>query len=112
MEDHIRAINTLFDLGLGHNFKDMLSGGAKPVASHLGYEGNSIDWDKLRYNTLYRDYSFYESKFPKGYETIPGFDKVIELIAEKNQDNSPLKEIQEIYKETDECNEPISNNTK
>lgn len=54
-----------------------------------------IDWDKVVYNTFYKSYHFYENKFPSEFENIPGFDKVIDLIVEKNKDNSPLKEIVE-----------------
>ena len=118
MEEHINSINNLFEMGLGHTFKDMLGSS----------ENQNIDWSKLQYNALYRDYSFYERKFPKGYKSIPGFNNVIQKIAEKNKDNSPLKEIcqlqmplscreddatddnnfQVIYKEGDECNKQIS----
>lgn len=38
----------------------------------------AIDWAKVRYNTFYKTYEFAESKFPPGYDSIPGFDKVIE----------------------------------
>jgi len=52
-----------------------------------------IDWEKVKYNTFYKSHEFYGSKFPPELENIPGFDKVVDLIAEKNKDNSPLKEI-------------------
>ena len=54
-----------------------------------------IDWDKVAYNTFYHTSHFYENKFPKGYDSIPAFDKIIDMIVEKNKDNSPLKEILE-----------------
>lgn len=53
-----------------------------------------IDWEKVKYNTFYKSNEFYESKFPSELEQIPGFDKVVDLIVEKNKDNSPLKEMQ------------------
>jgi hypothetical protein len=52
-----------------------------------------IDWHRVRYNTFYRSTEFFESKFPQEFENIPGFDKVIDMIVEKNKDNTPLKEI-------------------
>ena len=56
----------------------------------------NIDWEKVAYNTFYKTDDFYKSKFPEGFEkVIPGFDKIIDLIKEKNKDNSPLKEILE-----------------
>jgi hypothetical protein len=54
-----------------------------------------IDWEKVRYNTFYKSPDFFESKFPAEFENLPAFDKVIDLIVEKNKDNSPLKEIEE-----------------
>ena len=47
---------------------------------------------KIKYNSLYNSYEFYEKKFEPGYQNIPGFDKVIESIVDKNIDNSPIKE--------------------
>lgn len=55
-----------------------------------------IDWDKLQYNYLYHSYQFYENKFPKGYESIAGFDKIIENIANISMNNSPLLELENI----------------
>ena len=51
-----------------------------------------IDMAKLQYNAFYRTYEFAESKFPSGYNSIPGFDKVIEsCICAK----TPLEEMNE-----------------
>ena len=52
-----------------------------------------LDLDKIKYNAFYRSYEFYESKFPKGYESIPGFDKIIESIVENSKDKTPLDEM-------------------
>ena len=52
-----------------------------------------LDLDKIKYNAFYRSYEFYESKFPKGWESIPGFDKIIESIVEKSVDKTPLDEM-------------------
>jgi hypothetical protein len=54
---------------------------------------STIDWDKVRYNLTYKQPEFYEQKFPPECAKIPAFDKVIDLIVEKNYNNSPLKEI-------------------
>jgi uncharacterized membrane protein len=51
-----------------------------------------VDPKKITYD-YYRNYEFWRDKFPKGWEYIPGFDKVIESIYEQNKDNSPLDEI-------------------
>ena len=59
-----------------------------------------IDWHRVRYNTFYRSTEFFESKFPQEFENIPGFDKVIDMIVEKNKENTPLKEISQNQKTT------------
>ena len=60
-------------------------------------QNNNIDIEKLKYNAFYRSYEFYESKFPNGYQSIPGFEKIIENIAKTadEEDRTPLKEILE-----------------
>lgn len=54
-----------------------------------------IDMSKLKYNSFYRSYEFVENKFPKGHESIPGFDKVIQSIVDnlEEQKITPLDEI-------------------
>ncbi len=54
--------------------------------------GSPVDWEMLQYNSVYNSVQFYDKKFPKGYENIPGFDKIIEQIAEQSAPNSPLAE--------------------
>jgi hypothetical protein len=58
-------------------------------------EVTEFDWEKVLYNLRYHDPQFYDSKFDKSPEIrqIPGYEKIIDLIVEKNEDNSPLKEI-------------------
>jgi hypothetical protein len=68
-----------------------------------------IDMSKLKYNSFYRSYEFVENKFPKGHESIPGFDKVIQSIVDKMEEENitPLNEI--IKRSATEDNElPIS----
>ena len=70
------------------------------LPDELNYTNNKnfegIDVAKLQYNAFYKSYDFYLNKFPKGLDNLPGFNKVIESIVEKNADNSPLKEITEL----------------
>jgi hypothetical protein len=54
-----------------------------------------INWDKVAYNTRYNNAKFFENKFPSELTQLPAFDKIIDVIVEKNKDNSPLKEIEE-----------------
>jgi hypothetical protein len=58
------------------------------------FEG--VDVAKLKYNAFYRSYDYYLNKFPKGFDGLPGFDKVIESIQQQNADNTPLKEIEKL----------------
>jgi hypothetical protein len=62
------------------------------------YNNESIDWERVLYNVKYHQPQFYEDKFPSEIHQIPAFDQVINLIVEKNKDNSPLIEIEEKQK--------------
>ena len=52
-----------------------------------------VDENCIMYNNLYKSFEFYDKKFPEGYQNIPGFEKIIEQIVDRAQDNSPLIEI-------------------
>jgi hypothetical protein len=56
-----------------------------------------MDIAQIKFNAIYRSYEFVESKFPKGYESIPGFDKIIQSIANKLEEENitPLSEMLE-----------------
>jgi hypothetical protein len=73
-----------------------------------GADVSNIDWDKVRYNLTYKQPEFYEQKFPVECKHIPGFDKIVDMIIEKNYNNSPLKEILERQDELIE----LQNNNK
>jgi hypothetical protein len=53
---------------------------------------DNIDWSKMIYNNYYNSFQFCSKKFPNGWISIKGFDKVIEDIA--LQYTSPLQEMQ------------------
>ena len=78
----------------------MLNRGILPDSLNFNInQNNEIDMYKLAYNLRYKTTEYWESKFPDGYQNIPGFDKVIEKITEEAL--SPLEEIslkQEIAK--------------
>jgi hypothetical protein len=66
--------------------------------AELNFSGNKedvIDWDKVRYNTFFKSNEYFEDKFPTELHNLPAFDKIIDMIVDKNKDNSPLKEITE-----------------
>ena len=52
-----------------------------------------VDESCIMYNNLYKSFEFYDNKFPDGYDNIPGFEKIIEQIVDRSQDNSPLQEM-------------------
>ena len=83
--------------------------------AELLYKPNSetteFDWDRVLYNMRYHTPEFYDSKFDKSPEIrqIPSYEKIIDLIVEKNEDNSPLKEITERKNvDTDYTDEMVS----
>jgi hypothetical protein len=96
------------------NIIKSLENGLLPVEldyRNHGEEGKTIDWDKVLYNVRYHTPEYYASKFPPECKHIPAFDKIIDLIVEKNYNNSPLKEILERQDEMIERqNENILNN--
>jgi hypothetical protein len=51
-----------------------------------------VDETLIQYNNLYNSYEYYESKFPDGYDSIPGFNLIISAIVENTKFNNPLKE--------------------
>lgn len=55
-------------------------------------EYDKIDWEKLQYTTEYNSYYFYQEQFPKGFENIPGFEKIFEAMVEDNVNHTPLAE--------------------
>ena len=58
-----------------------------------------FDIEKVAYNTRYHSFGFYDSKFPNEIKKMPAYDKIVELIVDKNIDNSPLKEITQLTEE-------------
>jgi hypothetical protein len=58
----------------------------------------------------YKQPEFYEQKFPPECRNIPAFDQIIDLIVEKNYNNSPLKEILERQDQLIKLQENLNNN--
>jgi hypothetical protein len=68
-----------------------------------------IDYNKIKYNAFYRSYEFAASKFPPGYEQIPGFDKIIDSC---RSTMTPLEELemkakQKLEDDSDESDERL-----
>jgi len=74
-----------------------LSNGVLPDVLNYGIEQKPLNICELKYNAFYRSYEFVESKFPKGYDSIPAFDCIIQSIADKleKEEITPLKEMLE-----------------
>ena len=62
-----------------------------------------LDINKIKYNAFYRSYEYAETKFPPGYESIPGFDKVIESVRQELEKITPLEEIEIRQKQNNLC---------
>jgi hypothetical protein len=80
-------------------FNDMFNNGIVPdeFNYHEQSQQQEIDWSKVAYNTFYKTPEYFLSKFPPGFENLPGADKIIdEMII---QAKSPLEEIQERQQE-------------
>jgi hypothetical protein len=80
-------------MSLENIIRSLENGICPPELNYKNNEDEGIDWNRVMYNLRYKQPEFYEEKFPKECIKIPGFDKIVDLIVEKNYNNSPLKEI-------------------
>jgi hypothetical protein len=91
-----KKLNNIIDQLVNDQCPDELNFGVdKPVTN--------IDIEKVKYNSFFRSFEFYENKFPSGYENIPGFDKIIVQLSVSANENeiTPLKELEERQKEAE-----------
>ena len=58
-----------------------------------------VDWDCLDYSFDYR--ASVLKRFPPGYESIPGFDEIIDKIVDDVKEISPLEEMEKRIKEAE-----------
>ena len=75
--------------------QDLKQGICPAELNFNSHSTEEINWDKVAYNTRYNNAKFFENKFPSELLDLTAFDKIIDVIVEKNKDNSPLKEIEE-----------------
>ena len=81
----------------------MLENDILPNVFNYSLVDKTIDWDRLTYND-YNSFDFFANKFPNGWDSIPGFDKIIQELADNS--TSPLEEINERIKlSNDKLNE-------
>ena len=69
---------------------ELLNRGILPDSLNFNQK-QEFDIYKVAYNLRYKTTEYWESKFPDGYQNIPGFDKIIEKIPEESL--TPLEEI-------------------
>jgi len=60
-------------------------------------ENDPIDISKIQYNAFYRNYQFYENKFP-GLKNLPGFNDYINYVVESKKNITPLQELESLQK--------------
>ena len=70
---------------------ELLNRGILPESLKFNNPCQKFDMYKVAYNLRYKTPEYWASKFPEGHESIPGFDKIFEKIAEEAL--SPLEEI-------------------
>jgi len=76
---------------LGLDISEMLDSEIVPDTLNFTLEPReTVDWAKLNYED-YKTPEFYASRFPSGWQTIPGFEKVFEDMA--GNAKSPLDEM-------------------
>jgi hypothetical protein len=79
---------------------NLLNKGVLPeTLNFLPREPEVIDWDKVRYNTIYNNREYWEQKFHPALHNLPAFNEIIDEIVEKNRNNTPLQQILEKEKE-------------
>ena len=68
----------------------------------LNYRGDAVeelDFEKVAYNTRYHSFDYYDAKFPNEIKKMPAYDKIVDLCVQKNEENSPLKEITKLIEQ-------------
>ena len=50
-----------------------------------------FDLEKVRYNTYYRSFEFFDNKFPNGMQNLPGYYEIIDHMVDNAR--TPLEEI-------------------
>ena len=74
-----------------NSLNKQLNKGKLPIELDYNIEP-TVDMERLLYNAFYRTYEFHESKFPAGYDNIPGFHLIIQSLADNAK--NPLEEME------------------
>lgn len=70
---------------------------------------DKVNWSKLQYNNIYKSYDYFDSRFSGDYSHIPGFDLIIQQMAESAL--TPFEEMQQRISEAYLYNDNERNNT-
>lgn len=84
---------------------EQLENGVLPFELTFTNQSNVIDEElirKIQYNSFHR-FDYWAAKFPPGYGCIPGFDDIIQHMAENSK--SPIEEIES--RQTKGTNPPL-----
>jgi len=68
-------------------------------------EQKEINWNCLNYGSV--DYEFFAKKFPPGFQSIPGFDEIIQKMV--SEVKTPLQEMEDRLKSNEIYNGDNSN---
>ena len=72
----------------------LLKNGILPVElDFVNMSSNELDWEKVAYNTFYKTPEYFINKFPPGFESIPGYENIIDKMISNAK--SPLEEMEE-----------------
>lgn len=102
-EDYFLVINYFMDQNLYQLVSDDdCNCVVVDVLNDEGFQWNNssiqkpvVDWSQLQYQNTYKTYDYVASKFAGDWSNIPGFDKVIEQISDRQM--TPLEELQERF---------------
>ena len=80
---------------LNNQFKS----GILPQQLNYNIENACVDFSKLQYNSRYKSFEFYASKFPIGWDQEELFIPVIQMISDRAKINNitPLGELNKMY---------------
>ena len=75
-------------------FNQLLNDGIIPDELNFSIKEpeDNFDWEKVRYNTFYKQPDFFINRFPEGFINIPGFDDIIDKMVDNV--TSPLEEME------------------
>jgi hypothetical protein len=77
-----------------YEINEMINNNIIPSVLDFTINDRSLDWSKVSYNEHYKSFNYFATKLPNGWQSIPGFDKIIQEMADNAL--SPLDEINKL----------------